>query len=440
MQWMRVKYNLGLAVLSPVIAVYLVNRYVSGKSRPGWNQRWGHVPLEIASDCRPTVWVHGASAGEVVAAIPVMNELKQRLPGWRILLSVITPAGYEMARKQAGGAADEVFYLPFDFPWVVQSVVRVIHPKLFVTLESELWPNLLYALRANGAKTALINGRKSVRSYQRAKQYASGIFRWMIGNLDLLLMQSSADADRMKQLGEPRSTAPKCLVMGNSKLDQVLPKVDVDASASLRSILHLPAIGPVWVVGSTRSAEEEAIIIRVYSKLTAQYHDLSMIVAPRQLPRAPFIAQQLTEAGIRCNLKSQLTDNSDTCQVLVLDTMGELASVYSLADFAFVGNTFAPVVQGGGQNILQPVAFAKPVLIGPLYATIKNETELLAPVGAVTVAANEEQLYAEALTLLKDPELCLGKGEAGRKLLDTQRGVSARCAALLVKLTESPSL
>ncbi len=438
MQLMYVKYNLGLAVLSPALALYLAKRYINGKSRPGWRERWGHIPTNIATDLRPTVWVHGASAGEVVAAIPVMRELKLQLPGWRILLSVITPAGFEMAKKQADGVADDVFYLPFDFPWVVHSVVSKIHPRLFVTLESELWPNLLHALRAAGARTALVNGRKSVRSFHRAKQYAAGLYRWMIGNLDLMLMQSAADAERMTQLGEPVPTAQKCIVTGNSKLDQALPPLEAGTSQELRAALHLPSAGPVWVVGSTRSSQEEALVIRVYAKLAAQRCDIAMVLAPRQLERAPHIVKQLNDAGIRANLKSQLTQDSDTCPVLVLDTMGELAKVYAIADFAFVGNTFAPVVQGGGQNILQPVALGKPVIIGPLYATVKNEAALLAPGGAVKVVETEEQLYLEALTLMNDPDECRLKGEAGRRVLEAQRGVARRCAALLVNLTESP--
>ncbi len=440
MQVMHVKYNIGLAVLSPLLAIYLTNRYISGKSRPGWAQRWGRLPADIAADSRPTIWFHGASAGEVVAAIPVMRELKERLPSWRILLSVITPAGYEMAQKQANGAADGVFYLPFDFPWVVSKVVRALHPKLFVTLESELWPNLLHSLRCAGSKTALVNGRKSSRSFHRAKLYAGSIYRWMISNLDLLLMQSASDAERMSQLGELPGNTCKIKVTGNSKLDQMPPNLPADCRASLRTSLCLPSIGPVWVAGSTRSNEEEALIIRTYKHLLALQPDLCIVIAPRQLARAPFIVQQLSDMGIGVNLKSRITEQSPIRQAVILDTMGELAAVYGVADFAFVGNSFPPAVQGGGQNILQPIALGKPVLIGPLHATVKNEVALLAPEGAVMIAANEEELYEQALSLLQNPELRKEKGEAGRRLLESQRGVASRCAIMLVELTESPSL
>lgn len=424
-------YNLTLLLLSPLIALFLAQRYRSGKSRAGWSERWGHLPpaLRDAVNGRPLMWVHAVSAGEVVAAVPILRELRRELPDHALVLSVITEAGQEMAAQQATPFVDGIFYAPFDLPFVVRRVVQQLRPVTFVSLESELWPNLLHALKRQGATTVMVNGRISDKNFARVKRYGRGLFRWMLGNMDRLLMQSEADAERIIELGNgPLKEPGRVRVLGNSKFDQEIETLTDAQVANLRNELHLPADVPVFVAGSTRSPEEEAQVIAAYKTMRAQVPDLCLLIAPRQIARAEELAEALQAVGLEPVRRTQLPKTNGTVSVLILDTIGELARVYAVATFAFVGNSFAPVVKGGGQNILQPLAHGKPVLFGPLTATIRSETALALGAGIGFRVADGAELATRGLELLHDATRLQHLSETARALVAANRGVSARYA------------
>ncbi len=460
-------HNLRLALVSPLIATYLGQRYVSGKSRPGWQERWGHLPpaLQANPRSRPRVWVHAVSAGEVVAAVPILRELRILLPDYELLLSTITPAGHEMAEQQATPYIDGLFYFPFDVPWVARSVVRLIRPHVFVSLESDMWPNLLHELKRHGCTTMMVNGRISEHSFNRSRKIASGLYRWMLSNMDLLLMQSDADAQRVSALGHLGGPG-RVTVVGNSKFDQEIVLLSPAQILALRHSLRLPSDAPIFVAGSTRSPEEEAQVIEAYNIMRAQRPDLCLIVAPRYIERAEELRQAMRAAGLSPLLRSEITadgqnsaqseaninssgqdasdksashesalhanavdeSTSENTSVLILNTMGELANVYAVASFAFVGNSFLPVNKGGGQNLLQPLAHGKPVLFGPHTATTRSEVALATAAGVGFRVKDGAELAEQGLRLLADDALRADIAEKATRLIAANRGVSRRFA------------
>lgn len=424
------RYNLLLAAASPLLAIYLAQRFLSGKSRPGWPERWGRLPsFEPLSPNR--IWVHAVSAGEVVASLPILRALKASLPDYALFLSVITPAGYEVAVKQAAPLLEGLFYAPFDLPWVVRHAVQTLRPQLYVSLESELWPNLLHTLKRQGVKTALVNGRITPRSFERARRFAPGLFRWMLGHVDLLLMQSQADAERICALGGT-SIERRVKVVGNTKFDQEIQPLDRERREQMRAELRLPLEAPVFIAGSTRSSDEERIVVEAFLQMKRRLPSLCLVVAPRQLNRVEETLQILRQANLNPMRRTSPNDSLTDC--LVLDTMGELADVYAIANVAFIGNTFPPVVQGGGQNILQPLAHGIPVLHGPHYATIRAEVALANEAGVAFPVTSAEELANKALQLLGDTCLLEKLAQRAVALIQANRGASQRCVEALIPL------
>lgn len=434
-------YNLTLALCSPILGVLLIQRYLSGKSRPGWDERWGRLPAALHGRAggRPRVWIHAVSAGEVVAAVPILRELRACLPGHELLLSVTTPAGQEMARQQAAPSVDAIFTFPFDLPWVVRRVVRAIRPQVFVSLESELWPNLLHELKRQGAATVMVNGRISERNFRRVRRFGRGLFRWMLSNMDRLLVQSEADAERIRALGEGLDAPGRVAVLGNSKFDQEIARLTPEARLALRRELKLPDEAPVFVAGSTRSSEEEAQVVAAYQQMRARFPDLCLLLAPRHKERAEEVVRAAQAAGLSPVRRTQLTAAEAPVRHLVLDTLGELANVYAVATFTFVGNSFEPVVKGGGQNILQPLAHGRPVLFGPRTATIRSEVALALEAGVGFRVVDSVELAAAGIRLLEDPVALHAMESRALALIAASRGVSARYAAAVADLANRTS-
>ena len=412
--------------------------------------------LHSGSGSRPRIWVHAVSAGEVVAAVPILRELRELLPTHDLLFSTTTPAGHEMAEQQAKAYIDGLFYSPFDLPWVTRRVVETIRPQVFVSLESELWPNLLHELKRQGCRTVMVNGRISEQSYRRSRKFAHSLFRWMLGNMDRLLMQSAPDAQRILELGQ-LNAPDKIMVVGNSKFDQKIARLDEEQCRELRRNLHLPETAPVFVAGSTRSAEEEAQVIAAYQTMLAQVPDLCLIIAPRQIDRAPELAAAMQSAGLSPVLRSEMQEKKKrrkeeektgesqssteraehlipNTQHLILNTMGELADVYAVATIAFVGNSFAPVVKGGGQNLLQPLAHGKPVLFGPRIVTIRAEALLAIEAGVGFKVADAEELAQRGLALLMDTKLRVEIAVRAIDLIAANQGVSRRYAEMVADM------
>ncbi len=423
-------YNGVILLLSPLLVLYLLRRYISGKSREGWAERWGKLPsaLHAQPGSPPRLWIHAVSAGEVVAAVPILKELRARFPHHTFLFSVITPAGYEMATQQALPCVDALFYAPLDFPLVVRRVVSIVRPEIYVSLESEIWPNLLHFLKRSGCQTVMVNGRISERSFQRSVK-VQWLFQWAIGNIDRLLVQSEADARRVRSLGGlSESDGVRVQVLGNSKFDQALHKLSAPEIQALRSELKLPSSAPIFVAGSTRSPEEEAVIFDAYRQMQSSFPDLCLLVAPRQIDRAEEVQETMRKVGLHPIRRTELETANAPVQHLILDTMGELANVYAVGAFAYVGNSLPPVVKGGGQNLLQPLAHGMPVLFGTHTATIRSEVQLVSEQGVGFVVQDANEIAERGLEFLRNPEAREAIGRRATELMAQQRGVSSRYA------------
>lgn len=369
-----------------------------------------------------------------MAAVPILRELRTLLPEHELLLSVMTEGGHEMAEQQAARYIDGLFYFPFDLFWVARRVVLALRPSVFVSLESEMWPNVLHTLKQQGTVTVMVNGRISDRNFRRVRRSGRLLFRWMLNNMDRMLMQSEADAEKVRILLGSASGGNRVGVVGNSKFDQEIAHLTPGQVLQLRTDLKLPEEAPVFVAGSTRSTEEEMEVIRAYKLMQQQFHDLCLVIAPRHIDRAEEVAASMRQAGLEPVRKTELDAAHSPVRHLILDTMGELAGVYAVATFAFVGNSFEPVVKGGGQNLLQPLAHGKPVLFGPRTATIRSEVDLVKQSDVGFQVADGNGLAALGVRLLQEESLRCRIERDALALIAANRGVSKRYAQAVAAL------
>lgn len=419
-------YNALLALASPALAAGLAYRLVTGKSRAGWRQRWGNLPDDLARKSAPRIWVHCASVGEVTAATPILRAYRRIRPGDEIVLSVVTPGGFDTASK-LGDLLRCVVYAPFDVPWAVRRALRRIQPDVLVVLETELWPNLLHLTAARGAAPILVNGRISDRSFGRYRR-ARRIFVWALAHFERILTQSEVDARRFEQIGAP---ADRIEVFGNSKFDQAGDRLSAAEVAALRADLRLPPTGPVWVVGSTREPDEERIVIEAYRLARRRAPDLSMVHAPRHPDRAAEVERLYREAGFSPVRRTALSGVDGPVRELILDTFGELGRVYAVGDVAFIGNSLTP--PGGGQNLLQPLAQGTPVVTGPYMQNFRDITAMAQSVGLSYTARTAQELAEQVLTRL-DAQSKASVADRAHALIQANSGASARYAEAIAAL------
>lgn len=407
--------------------MYLLRRLLAGKSRAGWSERWGAAPVRSERG-RARVWVHAASVGEVVAATPIMTALRTAHPEWEIIVSVITPGGHEVAAQLAPTTVDRVFYAPFDLWWVARRAVGRARPDLFVCMETELWPNLVHLLRSAGARLALLNARLSDRSFPRYRR-----LRWLFGptlrQFDCILAQSDRDALRFREVG---AVADRVRAAGNAKYDQ---QIDVPGPAELelmRASFGLSDGAPVLVVGSTRVPEEERLVLAAYGIACRALPDLALILAPRHVDRADEVEALMREAGLAPVRRSALRESPRPSSQIILDTFGELARVYALADVAFVGNSL--VAPGGGQSPMQPMAQGKAVLFGRWMQNFRDAAELAEAAGAGFRVDGADDMAAQIVALVGDRGQRERIAVASLALVERSKGAAARCAQAAAEL------
>lgn len=419
-------YNLLLLLLSPLLLGYLLFRLSKGKEDSArWGERWGAYPPQLAVDRRtPRVWVHAVSVGEVMAAVPVLRELRRRHPDALIVLSTTTPTGREVAMKQVP-PADEVVYYPLDFPFTAARALGSVHPDLVLLMEWEIWPNFLTAAKRRGATVAVLNGRISDKGFRRGKR--GGFFvRPGLAAVDRFVMQSEEDARRAALVG---ADAARVIAVGNTKFDESSAMLTPEKRAALRADLGVPDGVPVVVLGSTRNGtpadgrDEEEILAPALRAVRERHPGLRVVLAPRHLDRADVAAAAFERAGFTVARRSQggtLTD----ADVLLLDTFGELARVYAVAEAAFVGGS---LVRQGGQSVFQPLAQGVPVLFGPYVNNQRDIAALSQAEGVGSTVADGDALTAELSRLLSLPtnEKATLSAKA-RALIERNQGVTAR--------------
>jgi len=412
---MRLLYVLASYLLFWVLCpVLLLHR----KTRPGLLQRLGYYPAGLFEFPNgPRIWFHGASAGDLLALSPIFQELKRRLPDCRILLTTTTNTGYLMATERLASQVDRVVYAPYDLWGATRRAVKALRPELLVLEYTEIWPNLIHAVKATGAGIALTNGRFSPKHL--------GQYRWLfslVGNplqhLDLLLMREEDEAERARGLGAPPE---RVFVTGNTKFDALVP-TQAGEDAALREALGLPGEEegvPVWLAGSTHEGEEAALL-EVFRRLLERFPTLRMVIAPRYIDRSGRVVGLAQAAGFEVGRRSVAGEAGR--RVMVLDTIGELARAYRLATLVFVGGSFIP---RGGQNILEPAAQGKPVLFGPHMENFQDSVRVLLGRGGLQ-AKDPEHLHQVLAELLSKPGAVAHLGGLAQASVRQVSGASVR--------------
>jgi 3-deoxy-D-manno-octulosonic-acid transferase len=433
MDWRLLAYDLLLVLLLPLILLYVLWRtLILGKSRAGLAERLGFVPPE-AAELRfhedPVIWFQACSVGEVAAVEPIVKALRELEPMAHVVLSTTTQTGYDLARKR-GLELDALLYFPFDLPFVVGRALAAVRPDALVMVDTELWPNILATARSMRIATCVINGRISDRAYPRDRAIRP-VMGWIMGNLDQVLAQSEKDAERFRALG---AAPERVRVYGNSKFDEPMPSVSAAEGAKLRLELGLDPEAPVIVAGSTREGEEEKVL-EAFETLRHDHLDAQLVIAPRHPDRGDHIERLVTERGYAVHRRSRALADAEAAsretaptsqvRVVILDTIGELSRVYSLATVAFVGGSLVP---WGGHNILQPIALGIPTLMGPHMHNQQDLADIaLQEQAAITVhdAAELAEVAGRIIASPGEQQLLATRGQA---MLGKHRGAARRYA------------
>jgi 3-deoxy-D-manno-octulosonic-acid transferase len=362
----------------------------------------------------PRIWLHGASAGDLLSLQPMMKEIKARLPGCCIIVTTITNSGLAMARKKLA-EADVICHVPYDLPGATRRAVAALRPDLLVLEYTEIWPNLIRAAREANVRIALTNGRFNPDKMSRYRLLFRAISN-PLRRIDCFLMRSDEEAERVLALG---AAPDRVWVTGNTKFDALVLDT-AGREEALRVEMGLNPARPVFMAGSTHEGEEE-LLVDVYAKLRARHPGLQLVVAPRYVERSGRIMAIAAEAGLPVRLRSggAAAGHAD---VTVLDTIGELAAAYRLATLVFVGGSF---VTRGGQNVLEPAAQGKPVLFGPHMENFKDSVQVLQGRGGLQVQS-PDQLLKVADELLSRPDQIEELGSLARSSVGAIRGASAR--------------
>ena len=418
---------LAVAVLASPWFVYQALRYK--KYIGSFRQRTGYLPVSFNMDADESIWIHAVSVGEVLTARPLIGDLKRRYPHLRMFLSTTTMAGQQLARRSVQDV-DAVFYFPFDLGIFVRRTLDLVRPKLFVMMETEIWPNLLYECRRRGVKTAVVNGRLSPRSFSRYR-LIRGFMGSVLDHVDRFLVQSEESARRFIDLG---ADPARVVVTGSLKFDSLdLSPNALQARARDRVLRYfrVPSSRPVIVAGSTMKGEETAVL-RAFRRVRATAPNTLLVIAPRHPERFGEVEQLVRSEGWKTARRSDLAiDSEPRVDAIVLDTIGELATVYQIATVVFVGGS---LVGTGGHNVLEPAVFGKPIVFGPHMENFAEIADAFVTNGAGVQLAGEQQLDEVFMSLISDPVRRARLGAAARALVEANRGAKEKSVTVLADL------
>jgi len=381
------------------LPIYAFRMKVLRKDRIYLRERLGRGLLPRAPG-RKAVWIHAVSVGEVLSLQNLVHELKTRHPEWDICFSSLTNTGIKVAREKLKDV-DMVFFVPLDFRSLVRRVLRAFRPDILVLAESEFWPNLLSEVKRQGRRILLINGRVSEGSFKKYSDLGP-LSRKILRNIDLFLVQTGQDKEKLEQLG---IESERLQVAGNLKSEIHLPDFTTDELEAFRRGLGMIGREKVVVAGSTRKGEEERLL-KAYASARDKRNDLRFIIAPRRVERSGEIEKTAQALGFRTKRRTEVGPGGDW-DVLILDTMGELARFYALSDASFVGGS---LVDWGGHNILEPAYYGKPVFFGPHMQNFAFLAESFIRAEGARIVRTDQEL--EGMFLLKDT---IGLREMGRK-------------------------
>ena len=427
-------YSLLLVVALAVCSPWWLARMV--RYRAGMGQRLGRVPEELRAAVaeRQVVWVHAVSVGEVLAGTRLVGELEEALGvGWVVVVSTTTATGQALAKERFGGAdSGRVFYYPLDFAWAVRAYLRALQPKLLVLMESELWPRMLVECGRAGVPVAVVNARVSDRSYARGLRVRA-VWGRVLRRVDLFLAQSEEDARRLVAMGA-RVDAVRAI--GNLKYDVRAAK----ASRVAELIKEAAAGRKIVVAGSTvggRCASEEQIFLQEgMGAVWQSYSDTLLVLVPRHPERFDEVYELASHFGATVRATQLLQRGEATAlteRIVVLDTIGDLAAVYGVADVAFVGGSLIP---RGGHNPLESAQFSLPVVMGPSYENFRDVVGKMIAEDGIRIVQDKAELETALIELLTDREAARAMGERGRRVFEQQQGATGRAVAALVGMVQ----
>ena len=429
--------TVGFLVLLPRFAIDALR---SRKYITGLRERLGYLP-PIAIDNRPLIWIHCVSVGETEAARPLFRALLDRFPSYRLVVSTTTVTGQRIARDAFGREAAAVFYFPIDWAWTVRRVLRTLQPAAVLIMETELWPNLLRECRARAIPIALVNGRISITSFGHYKLIRPFISR-VLGNVSSALMQSEQDASRIRALGIPNE---RVLITGNLKFDSAEGAIDESSTAKIRERFGFDGTQRLIVAASTHPPEEE-VVIHAFKQLKSSEtaYRARLLIAPRHPERFDEVASLLQDSGLTSARRSHaVTPEDRSCDVVLLDTIGELRAVYPLADVAFVGGSIVP---HGGHNALEPSARGVCVVTGAHTHNFAAVTKALLDKNAIVQLPNDStsdpraELASALKTLLSNDSQRREMGQRAMEVCNRNRGATERTVQMIAELLDTKAV
>jgi 3-deoxy-D-manno-octulosonic-acid transferase len=395
-------------------------------------QRLGYLPVSFNLDAEQSIWIHAVSVGEVLTARALLPQLRERYPRYRLFLSTTTMTGQQIARNSLQ-YVDEVFYFPFDLGFVVNRTLALVKPKLFIMMETEIWPNLLRACHRDGIRTVLVNGRISSRSYPRYR-LARPFLRRVLAHVDRFCMQSEESARRIIDMGaEP----DRVVVTGSLKFDSLERPGAANATPADRGrqrvlrYFRITPDRPVIIAASTLKGEETPVL-EAFQRIRARVPDVLLIIAPRKPERFDEVEQLARRGGWKVARRKELpVDAEPRCDIVVLDTIGELAQLFQVATAVFVGGS---LVDQGGHNILEPAVFGKPIVFGPYMQNFAEIARAFIDNDAAIQIRTGRELEHALMGLLTDPVRRARLGAAARALVEANRGARGKTMTAIARV------
>ncbi len=405
---------------------------LTGRFSDSMSQRLGFYSKSILGDISgsPRIWIHAASVGEVTAAEAIIESLTRIMPDCAIILSTTTEHGQALARDKFKSKATCI-YAPVDFIVSVRRALLSIRPDILVCLETEIWPNWLFAARRLGVKIALVNGRISVRSIKGYLKIRV-LIQDALNQVEAFSMIREEDARRLMMLGVPKK---RIEINGNAKYDLLLRQADPALIDKNEKLYNLSGKEPVLVAGSTRSFEHE-VVLDVYERILQTLPETLLIIAPRHVEKIQHIIDMVKAKGFSYQLKTEIDkpDCSRTAPVVIINTIGDLQSTYSISSIVFCGGSLAPL---GGQNVLEAAAWGKPVLYGPSMEDFLDAKALLDKTGGGIQVKDDRELAEKMLYYLTHPDEANAVGKLAKEAVMSNKGAADKHAAVIVRLFNS---
>jgi len=414
-------YNILFSLFSVFYFPYLI---IKGKWHSEFKTRFGCFPTSWVRELEGAkcIWIHAVSVGEVLVVVDLIERVNRAFPQHKIICSTVTETGNKIAQEKLDPNC-LVIYAPLDFSWIVHKFISTIKPEIYISTETEIWPNLYTILHKHKVPIFQINGRISDNAYKGYRRVRF-LTKRVLSCVELFYMQSSLDADRVKRLG---AQAEKVHVVGNLKFDAIPDAVDVT-----KADIGFQASEDLLIAGSTHPGEER-ILIDVYKKLITKFSNLRLVIAPRHIERADEVSRLVEDMGYKAVKFSQINQGEENVPgaVVVVDTIGHLSALYSLAKIVFIGKT---LTVGGGQNMIESAYFGKPTIVGPLTQNFKDTVNIFKKSNALIEVHNEEQLSHEILALLGDPGRAQKIGEAAKQTVKEHQGSTTRTVEAITVL------